>query len=390
MSASGDRVRAASDKKIIRVFLCGDVMVGRGVDQILPDPCPPELHEDFASSAADYVSLAQRASGSIPAPVDHAYIWGAALDILRQKGPDARVVNLETSITRSEAYEAKGINYRVSPENAKCLQSFAIDCCALANNHVLDWGRTGLIDTLDTLREMGIKAAGAGRDLDEARDPAIMEVAGKGRVIVYSFALPSSGVPRHWSATNDCPGVNLLPDLSTRSLALVCDAIKGPRRIGDILILSLHWGPNWGYEISEEQRRFAQAVIDAAGVSIVHGHSSHHSKALEVYKNRLIMHGCGDFLNDYEGIAGYEEYRGDLSLTYLVDIDRESGELAALEMAPLQIRRFRLERASAMDVDWLARRLDRESAPFGVRVSKAARGRLIATRIAQPLKVGEP
>jgi poly-gamma-glutamate capsule biosynthesis protein CapA/YwtB (metallophosphatase superfamily) len=364
---------------MIRVLLCGDVMIGRGIDQILPDPCPPGLHEDYASSAADYVNLAAQDSGLIPAPADLAYVWGAALDMLREKRPDAVVVNLETSITRSEAYETKGINYRVSPRNSRCLQSFAVGCCALANNHVLDWGRAGLLETIDTLGEMGIKATGAGRDLREARSGAIMDVAGKGRVIVFSFAFPSSGVPFHWAATGDVPGVNLLPDLSAKSLALVCAAMKGVRQSGDILILSLHWGPNWGYEVSEEQRRFAHAVIDSADVSVIHGHSSHHAKAMEVYKNRLIMHGCGDFLNDYEGIEGYEAYRGDLSLMYFADVDEESGNLVGLEMAPLQIRQFRLERAKPADVDWLVGILDRESAPFGVRVTKSAIGALVAS-----------
>ena len=147
----------AANDKVVRIFLCGDVMVGRAIDQIMPSPCSPQLHEDYVHSAIDYVRLAEQVSGPIPAPVDASYIWGDALDALRRKRPDARIVNLETSITRSEDYEAKGINYRISPENAECLRAAAIDCCALANNHVLDWGRSGLLDTLDALRQMGIK-----------------------------------------------------------------------------------------------------------------------------------------------------------------------------------------------------------------------------------------
>lgn len=354
-------------------------MIGRGVDQILPDPCPPGLHEDYVFSAADYVRLAEESSGSIPKPVDLAYVWGDALDALLRARPDARIVNLETSITRSEAYEAKAVNYRVSPANAECLRTAEIDCCVLANNHVLDWGRAGLTDTLDTLERMRIKTVGAGRNLDEARRAAIVDIPDKGGVIVLSFALPSSGVPLHWAATPDTAGVNLLPDLSASSVALVRDAARSIRKRGDALIVSLHWGPNWGYEIPSDQRRFAHELIDRAGASVIHGHSSHHAKAIEVYEGRLILHGCGDFLNDYEGIAGYEEFRGDLSLMYFADIDAASGDLVALELAPLRIRRFRLERASSTDVDWLARMLDRESAPFGVRVKKGAEETLIAS-----------
>jgi poly-gamma-glutamate capsule biosynthesis protein CapA/YwtB (metallophosphatase superfamily) len=67
-----------------------------------------------------------------------SYLWGAALDQLDRVRPDARVINLETSISRSDAYIPKGINYRMSPENAECLLAAGIDCCVLGNNHVLE------------------------------------------------------------------------------------------------------------------------------------------------------------------------------------------------------------------------------------------------------------
>jgi poly-gamma-glutamate synthesis protein (capsule biosynthesis protein) len=361
-----------ADKKLARLFLSGDVMIGRGIDQILLYPCPPRLHEDYVSSAVAYVEFAEQVSGRIQRPVGFDYIWGAALDSLREYRPDARIVNLETSITRSEDYEPKGINYRVSPENAECLRAGGIDCCVLANNHVLDWGETGLVETLEALDRMGVKRVGAGRNFSEARRPAVLDIAGKGRVVLVAFALPSSGAPPHWAASGERAGVNLLPDLSTDNASRVCDFLRNAAKTGDISVVSIHWGPNWGYEIPDEQRRFAHKLIDEAGVSVVHGHSSHHAKAIEVYRNRLILYGCGDFLNDYEGIEGYEEYRADLSLMYYVDVDPTSGDLVALELTPLQIRRLRLEPAASADAEWIARRLDRESAEFGVGVESAS------------------
>ena len=106
----------------------------------------------------------------------------------------------------------------------------------------------------------------------------------------------------------------LLTDLSDASVARIAGRVGRLRRTGDVVVMSIHWGPNWGFEIPEEHRRFA--LIDNAGVSIVHGHSSHHPIAIEVYRNRLILYGCGDFLNDYEGISGYEEFLDDLTLRY--------------------------------------------------------------------------
>jgi len=359
-----------------RIFLCGDVMTGRGIDQVLPHPGDPGLHESHADSAMDYVRLAEEANGLIQRPQDVSYIWGAALDELKRLRPDVRIVNLETSITRSDSYDPKGINYRMSPENAACLAAADVDCCVLANNHVLDWGRAGLLDTLAALERLGIRFAGAGRDRVQARMPAILGVSGKGRVVVFSFATPTSGVPRRWAARHEACGVNLLADLSDAAIARIADDIGSMRRENDIVIVSIHWGSNWGHEIPKDHRRFAHALVERADVSIVHGHSSHHAKAIEVHRNRLILYGCGDFLNDYEGVMGHDEFRDDLPLMYFADVDPVSHDLVALDMVPLQIRRFQLGHASRADADWLARTLDRESRPLGVRVDLDPDGRL--------------
>src|SRR5919109_2314684 len=156
----------------LTLFLCGDVMTGRGVDQILAHPSSPVLHEPLVRSALDYVELAEQANGPIPRPVDHAYVWGAALEVLARERPDVRIANLETSITTSSDHYPKGINYRMHPANAPVLGVPRIHCCALANNHVLDWGRAGLVETLEVLARAGIRTAGAGPDLGAARAPA--------------------------------------------------------------------------------------------------------------------------------------------------------------------------------------------------------------------------
>jgi poly-gamma-glutamate synthesis protein (capsule biosynthesis protein) len=361
---------------VIRLFLCGDVMTGRGIDQVLPHPCDPILHETYVRSALGYVALAEAANGPIPKPAEPSYIWGAAVQELQQLRPDARIINLETSITRSEDFVAKGINYRMSPENASCLKAAAIDCCVLANNHVLDWGQAGLLETLTTLERLRIKTAGAGRTAEKAAAPAVVDIAGKGRVLVFSLASATSGVPESWAAGPRAAGVNLLPDLSPATAETVAGHIARIGRPHDVIVVSIHWGPNWGYEIPDEQRRFAHALIDKAAVSVIHGHSSHHAKAIEVHRNRLILYGCGDFLNDYEGIAGREDYRGDLALMYVADVDPESGTLAALDLVPLHIRQFRLARPSAADADWLRRTVDRESRKLGAGVVRRHDGRL--------------
>jgi poly-gamma-glutamate capsule biosynthesis protein CapA/YwtB (metallophosphatase superfamily) len=352
----------------ITMFLCGDVMTGRGIDQILPHPSDPVLYEPYIKSARRYVELAEEVSGPIPKPVDFAYIWGDALEELEQVAPDARIINLETAVTRSNDWEDKGINYRMHPDNVACLTAAKIDCCVLANNHVLDWGTAGLVDTLETLRNAPIKTTGAGRNLKEAKAPAVLEIVDKGRILVFAYGSETSGVPWSWAASAEKPGVNFLSDFSDTTIEHIKSCVREVQQPGDIMVVSLHWGANWGYSVPRRQRAFVHRLIDDASVHLIYGHSSHHVKGIEVYKERLILYGCGDFLDDYEGIGGYENYRGDLSLMYFATVDPSTGTLVSLHMTPMQIKRFRENRASTDDTAWLRNILTKEGRRFGTRV----------------------
>lgn len=362
----------------IALFLSGDVMTGRGIDQVLAHPGDPTLFEPYMTSALGYVELAEQRYGAIAKPVDPAYIWGDALLEWERRPPEVRVINLETSITTSNDYwPGKTVHYRMHPANIAVLQAAKIDVCALANNHVLDWGYAGLAETLETLKQAGIQAVGAGSNLAAAEAPAIVTVAGKGRVLVFGLGAESSGIPPNWAATAEMPGVNLLPDLSTATVERIrawVAAVKQPR---DLVVASIHWGSNWGYAIAPEQIAFAQRLVEEAGVDIVHGHSSHHVRAIQVHRGKLILYGAGDLINDYEGIGGYEEFRGDLALLYLARLEPSSGTLIELHLTPMQIRHFRLNRASPADVRWLSERLNREGDKFGTRVEIQADGSLL-------------
>jgi poly-gamma-glutamate synthesis protein (capsule biosynthesis protein) len=357
----------------MKIMLAGDVMLGRGIDQALPHPCAPEIAERYVTSALTYVALAERKSGPITRPVAFDYVWGDALKILALASPDVRIVNLETAITRRGRPVPKGIHYRMAPEHAPSLTAADIDCCVLANNHVLDWGEEGLHDTLETLDRIGIARVGAGMDGGEAEAPAVLALDAGRRLMVHAVGHPSSGVPPQWAASAYRPGVAFLPDWSEPGLSGISERIAASRRPGDLVVLSVHWGPNWGFAIDAE-RRFAHRLIDTGVIDLIHGHSSHHPKAIERYRGKLILYGCGDLLNDYEGIGGYEQFRPDLALVYLPQLD-SAGDCVTLELLPFRIARFRLAAATKERAGWLADLLVQKSpAGLGIELVEATYG----------------
>lgn len=217
---------------------------------------------------------------------------------------------------------------------------------------------------------------GAGRNRQQSQAPAILAIPGKGRVLIFAYGSGSSGIPPNWAATDVRPGVNLLSDLSDDTVSRIKKDVAAVKQPGDLVMVSLHWGGNWGYAVSPMERHFAHGLVDEAGVDLIYSHSSHHPKGIEVYQDRLILYGCGDFLNDYEGIARYEDYRGDLTLMYLPTFEPSTGRLVAMRLIPMQIRRFQTIHAGPEDSQWLMRVLNREGRELGTELLQARDGSL--------------
>lgn len=348
------------------IFLTGDVMTGRAIDQLLPHPGDPTLRESVVADARTYIRLAEQANGTIPAPIDYAWPWGEALEIVEHFAPDIRLLNLETSITTGAEFAPnKAVHYRMNPDNVGCLTAIRPDVCALANNHILDFGYRGLTDTIRTLGDAGIRGAGVGLDVGEAECPVVV-----GRVVIASCGMRSSGIPRGWAATRRRPGVAYVPDMSDGSASEVAGRAIALKGAGDIAVVSIHWGSNWGYDVDSAQIRFAHRLIDE-GVDLVHGHSSHHPRPIEVYRGKLILYGCGDTIDDYEGIGTYEAFRHELRLLYFASVEATG---TVLRMVPMRMRRMRLERAPDEDAEWLRATVEEMSERFGTRINAAPDG----------------
>lgn len=335
--------------------LCGDIMTAHGIDPLLP-PSETQLpHARSMRSALEYVRAAE-AEAPLPRPVCFEYPWGDALALLKREQPDLRLVNLEACITARDSPGCQRQQARLSPQQLPTLVALGVDGALLANPHALGWGRDGLHDTLSSLRQAGIAGIGAGVDRAEAEQEAQWLLPGKARVRLFAFGHASGGLSSQWAADEGRPGVSWLDALDGDAVARLARRIRASRREGDIVLVALHWGRHWGYDVSAEQRRFAQALIDEAGVDLVWGNASRHPQPIEVHHGRLILYGVGRFLKDPGGGSGHEELRPDLAALYLPRLCAD-GRLAELRLWPLRVHLFRLKRACTSDCHWLARAL---------------------------------
>jgi poly-gamma-glutamate synthesis protein (capsule biosynthesis protein) len=237
------------------------------------------------------------------------------------------------------------------------------------------------------LNKNGILTVGAGKNIEEAEKPAIVWGRATSPILIFNYADVSSGVPIWWKTETDKTGVNLITDLTQINADEItpigadkninkdqrASAYKNNIRVNprgnlhqSVIIFSIHWGPNWGYEIAKEQRDFAHRLIDEANVDLIFGHSSHHFKGIETYKGKFIIYGAGDFINDYEGIEGYEEFRGDLVLGYIWEVNK-------LTILPFKIKKFRLNYCTQEEIGWIFNVLKRESRIDGDLLKKGER-----------------
>lgn len=373
--------------KQVRIGFVGDVMIGRGIDAILPFSVDGTLHESYVKDAKDYVTLATRVNGPLNqselVSKGSSYIWGDVIDEVRS--PDALVINLETTLTTSNDWaKDKGINYRSHPSNVASLSEAGVDVATLANNHVLDWGKAGLRDTVSALQDAEIHTSGAGDSIEDATKPAFFQIQGRDKTdtkrtievgaitaAVVAVGFPSAGVPISWKAGKDKCGVNFEHEPSIAVAEKIVNSVnKNAAQLGyspDIVIASLHWGSNWGWGTPYQWRTFAHHLIDL-GVDFVVGHSSHHVKGMEIYKGKFISYGLGDFINDYEGIVGqgYEDFRHDLSCLYIPSFDLEKRQVVDVDIIPCKIKNLKVQRATEVrDITWLQHAFNREGSSLG-------------------------
>jgi poly-gamma-glutamate capsule biosynthesis protein CapA/YwtB (metallophosphatase superfamily) len=276
------------------------------------------------------------------------YPWGDTKALFR--AADWRVCNLECVISdrgRPWSKTPKAFHFRSDAKNVAVLKAAGINAVSVANNHALDFEYDAMLEMLRLLDGEGVQRAGAGAKLAEATSPAISRVNG-GSVALVAF---TDNEPQ-WEAGARSPGLFYLPiDLSDERARGLFEIVRKTRKRTDLVVVSAHWGPNWGYEPLAGHVRFAHALIDA-GADIIFGHSGHVFQGVELYKSHPIMYCTGNFIDDY---AVDEIERNDESFVFLLEMD--GGRMTRMMLRPTVIADCQARMAQGERATTIARKM---------------------------------
>jgi poly-gamma-glutamate capsule biosynthesis protein CapA/YwtB (metallophosphatase superfamily) len=327
-----------SVRDAITVAITGDVMLGRLVNEVI-------------------------------ALRGFAYPWGDTLPQLH--AADMVCINLECAITsRTERWGGdpnKPFFFRADPEAVETLRLANVRFAALANNHIVDFGTDGLLETVAVLDRAGIAHAGAGPDMESARAPAML-TAGGWRIAVVAFA----DYPEAWCATATSPGMCFTPiSLDPERFGWVEESIARARANADFVIVSMHWGPNMRLRPPPVFRDFARRVI-AAGADVFWGHSAHVLQGIEIFEGRAILYDTGDVIDDY---AVDPELRNDLTALFLLQI--RPPVIERIVLVPMLIDEMQVNRAVGGTRAVIVRRLRALCAEMGTMLEESAEGLVV-------------
>jgi len=320
------KARKKNNSSHITIGLAGDTMLGRGVNEIL-------------------------------AVKPSTYPWGNLLPLLHQT--DFNLVNLETTLTRSMKKVPKVFNFRSDPKNIQSLKDAHIDAVCIANNHILDFGVEGLLETISTLDQAGIKHIGAGKNIREAQQPVIMNKNGITiGIIGYTDNEPS------WIATKTQPGTNYISVAHGNTILPMLTELK---KQVDFLILTIQWGPNMRQCTTREFQQFAHNVIDA-GVDLLHGHSAHILQGIEHYNNGLILYDTGDFVDDY---AIDPLLRNDQSCFFEITLEKKDCQIhiTYVKLHPIEISNYQVNHALEPEAHEIIAHMQHLSAEFDTHIT---------------------
>lgn len=313
------------NNETLALGLMGDVMLGRNVDAAM-------------------------------ARNGYRYVWGNLLPTLCST--DLNLANLETTFTHSNRKAPKTFNFKAGPDKVMALTDANVRIVNLANNHVLDFAEEGFFDTLKTLEAAGIKYVGAGKDAAAATKPLVLSLNGISLGILgFTDNEPT------WQAGAARPGVNYINIESRNDQDSALASISRLQKQVDIVLVTIHWGPNMKAFPGRLFIDFAHAMVEH-GASLVHGHSAHNFQGIEVYRQKLIFYDTGDFVDDY---VVHPELRNDHSFFFRVELKKDG--LVTAKLVPVLIANCQVNQAADGEWQWSIQRVQNLSARLGTTIT---------------------
>lgn len=299
----------------LRLLLAGDAMLGRGVGDMI---------------------------------ARHGVDWPLAGLQPALASADLVAVNLECAITAADTWyrgPAKAFYFRARPAAAELLRRAGVGVCTLANNHALDAGPEGLLDTLDILRNHGIASVGAGADADAAWTPAVLQLAGwRVGVLACCDHQPDFAAGPH------TPGIAHLDVADPAQVDALLGRVRRLAAAVDHAIVALHWQPNWVPRVSADYQSLAQRLVEA-GARLVWGHSPHHFLGVQWLGSSVVLYSTGGLIDDYAVDA---EFRNDRQL--LFELTLAPGRVSRVRALPLALGFAHTTRAEGAVRQWIVDR----------------------------------
>jgi poly-gamma-glutamate capsule biosynthesis protein CapA/YwtB (metallophosphatase superfamily) len=340
----------------------GGFSVVKGTPISTPPARAPDsgAHETITLALGGDVMLARYVDAAIQAKGSR-HLWGDVLPLIQEA--DLALVNLECVIAESgEAFVPERARYfRAVPKAMEALTLAGIDYATLANNHTMDFQAAALMEMIERLDEGGIAHAGAGGNAEEASRYALLETRGI-KVGVVAFADHF----QEYAATESEPGTNVIPiTKDQRYFRRVRESIEAARAAGaDLVVFSVHWGPNLQHVPSQDFKDFARAVIDA-GADIFHGHSAHVFQGIEIYDGKPVFYDTGDLIDDYYVDM---QHKNDQQLLFL--IRATTNRIERVELVPILISNIQVNRATGPVFDEIHERITDLSEAMGTEIDR--------------------
>jgi poly-gamma-glutamate capsule biosynthesis protein CapA/YwtB (metallophosphatase superfamily) len=305
-------------KFLASITLCSLLLMGA-----VNHPVKQSPSETLTITAVGDIMLSRKVARFIKEENDAYYPFKKVSPWL--ESGDITFGNLESPFGRGgKPIPGKGIWFKAEPEYASVLKTVGFDVLSVANNHILDFDSEVLLENLEVIDSLGLHSIGAGRNIEEARSPVIIEK--NGTKVAFLGYSDFYNIFWDWSYQRSFVAKEDLPGVAPLDLKVMEEDIKRVRDSVDMVVVSVHWGVEESPRPSAEQRQMAHALWEA-GADVILGHHPHVLQGIEVKDGNVVAYSLGNFVFDQP----WEDNRQSV----ILNLDFNMGKLSGLRLVPV-------------------------------------------------------